>query len=62
MKPFNIISALLFGILACVCLWAAFHNPFHFLTAGASALMTALALTDDTYGESIIQHITKKRQ
>lgn len=56
MKTFNIITAIVFGLLAIVCLWAGFSNPFHFISAGCSILLTTLALLDDSDGESIIDH------
>lgn len=56
MRTYNIITAIVFGLFAIVCLWAAFYNPFHFISAGCCILLTLLALFDNTDGESIIDH------
>lgn len=62
MRTFNIISAIVFGAMAALCLWAGFYNPVHFLFAGCCASLTATALFDDTDGKSIIDWLKEKDQ
>lgn len=59
---FNIISAIVFGAMTAICLWAGFYNPVHFLYAGCCALLTVIALFDNSDCKSIIDWLKEKDQ
>lgn len=60
MKTFNTLAAIVFAIFTALCAWAGFHNPVHFLLAAGGAVLTLIALVDDSDGESIIDRLKKR--
>ena len=55
-------SAVVFGIMTIVLVWAAFHNPFHAVLAAGSASLTSASIHDDLGGKSIAQWFKEKKE
>lgn len=54
MKLFNLISAVVFGLLTILLVIAGFYNPVHFILAYLSGSLCHMAVIDDSYGKSLL--------
>ena len=65
MKPtvslFNIISVVVFAIMALLCLWAAQYNAIHYLFAIGSTAFVVIGLYDNMDGKSIVDWFKERK-